>query len=146
MVKRAQVERDGATLHTSALEAATPPMQDGDGGSVFGDPGPTVQLELQGGLFSTVVPPPCVPVTQQVQDLVGCATGEPDTVRVHMRLRAEALATKAGCERSYPLQEWDRAHPQEASACGMLQSAIVASINMLEENRHAKHIYVCRDW
>ena len=87
-----------------------------------------------------------VPVTQQVQNLVDCATGEPDTVRVHIRLRAEALATEAGCERSYPLQEWDRAHPQEASACGMLQSAIVASINMLEENRHAKHIYVCRDW
>ena len=145
MVKRAQVERDGATLHTSALEAATPPMQDGDGGSVFGDPGPTVQLELQGGLFSTVVPPPCVPVTQQVQDLVGCATGEPDTVRVHMRLRAEALATKAGCERSYPLQEWDRAHPKKVLTCEMLQSPIAANINMLGVPVFLKHIDACDD-
>ena len=86
-----------------------------------------------------------VPVTQQVQDLVGCATGEPDTVRVHMRLRAEALATKAGCERSYPLQEWDRAHPKKVLTCEMLQSPIAANINMLGVPVFLKHIDACDD-
>lgn len=55
-------------------------------------------VELQEGLFSTVVPPPTVRVTQEVQDLVDCAARELETVRVHVRPRVETFATGAGCE------------------------------------------------
>lgn len=55
-------------------------------------------VELQEGLLSTVVPPPTIPVTQDIQDLVDCAARELETGRVQIRLRAEAFATGAGCE------------------------------------------------
>ena len=47
-----------------------------------------------------------------------------------MAIGIATFGDRAGCEHSYLLQEWDRAHPKEASTCGMLQSVIVADIKM----------------
>lgn len=99
-------------------------------GSMFADPEPHVELELQEGLLRTVAPAPSVFVSKEVQDLFACAMSDPSHVRAYIRSRAEALAVEAGCQHEEPLKKWDRARPDAASTCGRLQSSIVAGIKM----------------
>ena len=75
---------DGQQSLEEAFQEAEEPNSVGVQGSMFADPEPHVETDIQEGLMRTVVPPSSVVLDVEVEALIAIASSEPRTVRAHI--------------------------------------------------------------
>eukprot|EP00904_Undaria_pinnatifida_P011803 jgi/Undpi1/7753/HiC_scaffold_23.g10226.m1 len=136
---------DGQQSLEEAFQEAEEPNSVGVQGSMFADPEPHVETDIQEGLMRTVVPPSSVVLDVEVEALIAIASSEPRTVRAHILhaqkrwLAGPAANTKTLCRNGtgsvLPTRRHDvldRQHKRGADDVGYCLSRTVRSCSQYQ--------------